>query len=55
MSSRSPDKREGIKQYSSWPTIPQVYVSGEFVGGCDIIHEMHAKGDLKNLLDRTFA
>lgn len=42
--------REGIKQYSDWPTIPQLYVKGEFVGGCDIIKEMYESGELKNLL-----
>ena len=38
--------REGIKQFSSWPTIPQVYVKGEFVGGCDIVREMFQSGEL---------
>ena len=42
--------REGIKKFSDWPTIPQLYVKGEFIGGCDIIKEMFEKGDLKNLL-----
>jgi len=45
------DVREGIKQYSSWPTIPQLYVSGEFIGGSDIMVEMHESGELKPLLD----
>ena len=45
-----PAIREGIKQYSQWPTIPQLYVQGEFVGGCDIITEMHASGELKEVL-----
>ena len=40
------DVREGIKVYSSWPTIPQLYVGGEFIGGCDIITEMHGTGEL---------
>ena len=39
--------REGIKKYSDWPTIPQLYIKGEFVGGCDIIKEMFEKGDLQ--------
>ena len=39
--------REGIKSYSNWPTIPQLYVNGEFVGGCDIIREMFESGELK--------
>jgi|TARA_B110000211_G_scaffold232949_1_gene297902 monothiol glutaredoxin len=43
--------RNGIKEYSDWPTIPQLYVKGEFVGGCDIIKEMFEKGELKTLLE----
>ncbi len=42
--------REGIKAYANWPTIPQLYVGGEFVGGCDIISEMHDSGELETLL-----
>lgn len=42
--------REGIKQFSNWPTIPQLYVKGEFVGGCDIIREMFDSGELEQLL-----
>jgi monothiol glutaredoxin len=42
--------RDGIKQFSNWPTIPQLYVKGEFVGGCDIITEMFQSGELANLL-----
>ena len=42
--------RDGIKSYSDWPTIPQLYVKGEFVGGCDIIREMFQAGELKGLL-----
>ena len=42
--------REGIKKYSDWPTIPQLYIKGEFVGGCDIIKEMFEKGDLQKKL-----
>ena len=44
------DIREGIKHYSDWPTIPQLYVKGEFIGGCDIVKEMFEKGELKTLL-----
>lgn len=44
------DVREGIKEYSNWPTIPQLYVKGEFVGGCDIIREMFQEGELKPYL-----
>ncbi len=43
--------RQGIKSYSDWPTIPQLYVRGEFIGGCDIIREMYASGELKTLLN----
>src|ERR1700704_4871184 len=46
----SDDLRNGIKSYSNWPTIPQLYVKGEFVGGCDIIREMFQAGELKDLL-----
>src|SRR3954451_6179903 len=46
----SDDLREGIKSYSKWPTIPQLYVKGEFVGGCDIVREMFQAGELKGLL-----
>ena len=42
--------REGIKQFSQWPTIPQLYVKGEFVGGCDIVREMFETGELEQLL-----
>ena len=45
-----PGVRDGIKQYSNWPTIPQLYVKGEFVGGCDIIKEMFESGELQQLL-----
>ena len=44
------DLREGVKQFSNWPTIPQLYVKGEFVGGCDIITEMFQSGELETLL-----
>jgi len=43
--------REGIKAYTNWPTIPQLYVKGEFVGGCDIVMEMFQNGELASLLD----
>jgi monothiol glutaredoxin len=46
-----PSLREGIKQFANWPTIPQLYVSGEFVGGCDIIREMYASGEFQQMLD----
>ena len=46
----SDDLRQGIKAYAQWPTIPQLYVKGEFVGGCDIIREMFQAGELQGLL-----
>jgi len=45
--------RQGIKDFSDWPTIPQLYVKGEFVGGCDIVKEMFEKGELKSLLEKN--
>ncbi len=48
-----PEVREGIKEYSSWPTVPQLYVSGEFVGGCDIVREMYQSGELQKTLDKA--
>ena len=42
--------RQGIKEFSSWPTIPQLYVKGEFVGGCDIVRDMYQSGELEGLL-----
>ena len=51
----NPAKREGIKRYSNWPTIPQVYVDGKFIGGCDIVRELHERGELKKILDTAFA
>jgi monothiol glutaredoxin len=47
-----PDIRQGIKEFSNWPTIPQLYVSGEFVGGTDIMREMYQSGELKKILDK---
>ncbi|MBX3231347.1 MAG: Grx4 family monothiol glutaredoxin [Labilithrix sp.] len=47
---QDPGVRDGIKEYSSWPTIPQLYIEGEFVGGCDIVKEMYASGDLQKKL-----
>ena len=48
-----PEIREGIKEYSDWPTIPQLYVKKEFVGGCDIIREMHESGELSQYLNNA--
>jgi monothiol glutaredoxin len=45
-----PEIRQGIKDFSSWPTIPQLYVAGKFVGGCDIVREMHQSGELSKEL-----
>ena len=45
-----PALRQGIKDFTEWPTIPQVFINGEFVGGCDIINELHQNGELKKLL-----
>jgi monothiol glutaredoxin len=44
--------RQGIKEFSDWPTIPQLYIKGEFIGGCDIVKEMFEKGELKELLKK---
>jgi len=46
----NPEIRDGIKVYSDWPTIPQLYIKGEFIGGCDIVKEMFENGELKNKL-----
>jgi monothiol glutaredoxin len=47
----NPDIRQGIKEYANWPTIPQLYVNGEFVGGSDIVKEMYQSGELQKLLE----
>lgn len=46
----NPDLRQGIKDFADWPTIPQLYIAGEFVGGCDIVREMFETGELSNLI-----
>jgi len=51
---QDPQIREGIKQYSNWPTIPQVYIDGKFIGGCDIVSELHERGELEPLLKAAF-
>ena len=51
----NPDIRQGIKEYANWPTIPQLYVNGEFVGGSDILREMYQAGELQKLLDPVAA
>ena len=52
---RSPEIRDGIKQYANWPTIPQLYIKGEFVGGCDIMKEMYKDGELQKQLSAVAA
>ena len=53
---KDPELRQGIKDYSNWPTVPQLYVKGEFVGGCDIVREMYENDELEPLLkDRGIA
>ena len=47
---QNPEIREGIKSFANWPTIPQLYVNGEFVGGCDIMREMYQSGELQKVL-----
>ena len=47
---QNPEIREGIKHFANWPTIPQLYVKGEFVGGCDIMREMYQSGELQKLI-----
>lgn len=48
-----PEVREGLKEYSNWPTFPQLYVKGELIGGCDIMIEMYNSGELQKLLDES--
>ena len=47
---QNPDIRQGVKEYANWPTIPQLYIKGEFVGGCDIVREMAESGELQDYL-----
>ena len=49
------EKWAAVKTFSQWPTIPQIYIGGKFVGGCDILREMHAKGEIAPLIDQAFA
>lgn len=51
----NPDIREGIKEFSNWPTIPQLYINGEFVGGSDIAIELYQNGELQQMLEVAFA
>ncbi|MCG8594456.1 MAG: Grx4 family monothiol glutaredoxin [Kiloniellales bacterium] len=50
---QDPGLRQGVKEFTNWPTIPQLYVKGEFVGGCDIIREMFQSGELQDLLSKS--
>jgi len=47
-----PEIREGVKVFSNWPTIPQLYINGEFIGGCDIVSQLHKSGELSTLLTK---
>jgi monothiol glutaredoxin len=47
-----PPLRQGIKDFTNWPTLPQLYIKGEFIGGCDIVREMYASGELQALLQK---
>ncbi|HEU0290769.1 MAG TPA: Grx4 family monothiol glutaredoxin [Burkholderiales bacterium] len=49
----NPEIRQGIKEYANWPTIPQLYLDGEFIGGSDILTEMYKSGELKKLIEKT--
>ena len=51
----NPDIRQGIKEYANWPTIPQLYVNGEFIGGSDIMIELYQSGELKKMLEQAAA
>lgn len=50
-----PAIREGIKEYANWPTIPQLYIGGEFIGGADIVRELHSRGELAGMLAKASA
>jgi len=50
-----PEIRDGIKAYSNWPTVPQLYIKGEFIGGADIVREMYSQGELQQLIDSAVA
>ncbi len=52
---QDPEIRQGIKEFTNWPTIPQLYLDGEFVGGCDIVKEMYQSGELQQLLAKKAA
>ena len=48
-----PEIREGVKVFSNWPTIPQIYIQGKFIGGCDIVREMYSRGELQALVEQA--
>lgn len=50
-----PAVRQELSRQTNWPTIPQIFIGGEFVGGCDIVREMHARGEIQPLIDKAFA
>ncbi len=50
-----PEVWDGVKRYSEWPTIPQIFIGGQFVGGCDILRELHARGELSDLVKKAGA
>jgi monothiol glutaredoxin len=50
-----PDIRQGIKEYSNWPTIPQVYINGEFIGGSDVLTQLYQKGELQQMVEVALA
>ncbi len=52
---QDPEVREGVKQFTKWPTIPQVFIDGKFVGGCDIVREMHENGELQPMVKDLLA
>jgi monothiol glutaredoxin len=52
---QDPDIRQGIKEYSNWPTIPQVYINGEFVGGSDVVIELYQQGELQQMVEVALA
>ena len=46
----NPELRQGVPEFSNWPTFPQVFINGKLIGGCDIVHEMHERGELESLV-----
>lgn len=50
----NPELRQRVPEFSNWPTFPQVFVNGKLIGGCDLVHEMHERGELEPLLKKTF-